>query len=90
MGFSGNSTLSLVLCDDLPGGVRGGKFKREGTYVYLWLIHAVVWQNPTQHCDAIILQSRINFKNKYSAFLGSEGCSGKFSNPRGGVGTLEL
>ena len=34
MGFSGNSTLSLVLCEDLPGGVRGGKFKREGTYVY--------------------------------------------------------
>ena len=24
----------------------GGRFKREGTYVYLWLIH-IVWQKPT-------------------------------------------
>ena len=31
------------------GGVGrevGGWFKREGTYVYLWLIHADVWQKP--------------------------------------------
>ena len=45
-----------MLCDTLEGwdggggGVGlGGKFKREGTYVYLGLIHAVVWQKPTQH-----------------------------------------
>jgi len=25
-------------------------------YVYLWLIHVAVWQKPTQHCKAIILQ----------------------------------
>ena len=25
----------------------GGRLKREGTYVYLWLIHVVVWQKPT-------------------------------------------
>ena len=25
----------------------GGGFKREGTYVYLWLIHVDVWQNPS-------------------------------------------
>jgi len=27
-------------------GVRevGGRFKREGTYVYLWLVHVNVWQ----------------------------------------------
>ena len=24
----------------------GGTFKREQTYVYLWLIHADVWQKP--------------------------------------------
>ena len=24
-----------------------GRFKREGTYVYLWLIHVDVWQKPT-------------------------------------------
>ena len=32
---------------------------REGTYVYLWLIH-VVWQNPTKYCKAIILQLKLN------------------------------
>ena len=29
----------------------------------LWLIHADVWQKPTQHCKVIILQLKINFKN---------------------------
>ena len=24
-----------------------GRFKREGTYVYLWLIHVNIWQKPT-------------------------------------------
>ena len=38
----------------------GGRFKREGTYVYPWLIHVDVWQKPTQHCKAIILQLKIN------------------------------
>ena len=38
----------------------GGWFKSDGTYVYLWLIHADVWQKPTKFCKAIILQ----FKNK--------------------------
>jgi len=33
------------------------------TYVYLWLIHIVVWQKPIQHCKAIILQLKINLKN---------------------------
>ena len=41
------------------------KFKREGTYVYLWLIHADVWQKPTQYCKAIVLQLKINIK-KYN------------------------
>ena len=32
-------------------GEEGGRevFKREGTYVYLWLIHADVLQKPTQY-----------------------------------------
>ena len=53
-----------LLCDNLEGwdGVGGG---REGTYVYLWLIHADVWQKPTQYCKAIILQLKINIK-KYN------------------------
>ena len=53
-----------LLCDNLEGwdGVGGG---REGTYVYLWLIHADVWQKPTQYCKAIVLQLKINIK-KYN------------------------
>ena len=45
-----------------PRGVGWGdsrrRFKREGTHIYLWLIHAVVWQKPTRYCKAIILQLR--------------------------------
>ena len=33
---------------------------REGTSVYLWLIHGDVWQKPIQHCKAIILQLNIH------------------------------
>ena len=39
----------------------GGELKREEIYVYLWLIHVVVQQKATQHCKAIILQSKLNF-----------------------------
>ena len=38
------------------GWKEGGRFKKEGTYVYLWLIHVDVWQKPTQYCKVIILQ----------------------------------
>ena len=38
------------------GSGVGGRFKREGTHVCLWLIHIVVRQKPTQHCKAISLQ----------------------------------
>ena len=44
----------------MGGGVRG-RFKREGTYVYLRLTHVVIWQKPAQHCKAIILQLKINY-----------------------------
>ena len=40
----------------------GGGFRREGTYVHLWLIPADVWQKPTQYCKVVILQ----FKKKMS------------------------
>ena len=40
----------------------GRRFKREVTYVYLWLIHADVWEKPTQFYKAIILQLKIKFK----------------------------
>ena len=52
-----------MLGDNVEGwdGVEvGGRLKREGTYAYLWLIHADVWQKPTQHSKAIILQLKIN------------------------------
>ena len=42
----------------------GGRFRRKGTCVYLWLIHTDVWQKPTQYCKTIILQLKINLKNK--------------------------
>ena len=38
--------------------------KREETYVYLGLIHVGLWQKPTQHCKAVILQLKIKFKKK--------------------------
>ena len=59
--------LKWMLCDNLGdriGWEVGGEFKTEGTYVYLWLIHAEVWQKSTQYCKAIILQLKINFFKK--------------------------
>ena len=44
----------------LRDGVGGMRFKTEGTYVYLWLIHVDVWQKPAQYCKAIILQLKMN------------------------------
>ena len=38
------------------GREMGERFKREGTYVYLWLIHVDVWQKPTRFGKALILQ----------------------------------
>ena len=59
----------LVLCDSLEGWVGwGGRFKREWTYVYLWLTHVDVWQTPSQYCKVIILQLKIKVKEKKKAF----------------------
>ena len=41
-------------------GGSGGKLKHEGTYIYSWWIHVVVWQKPTQYCKATILQFKIS------------------------------
>ena len=46
------------------GREMGGRFKREGAYVYLWLIHVDIWQKPIQCCKAIILQLKISKKLK--------------------------
>ena len=51
------------LRDNLEGEMGwkvGGRFKREWTYVYLWLIYVDVSQKQTQYCKAIILQLKIN------------------------------
>ena len=56
---SGKSNQSSVIKRGGKGWEGGGKFKREGTYGYLCLIHAAIWQKPTQYCKAII-QLKIN------------------------------
>ena len=59
--FSGNSNRGSVT--SYRGGMgwkTGGRFKREGTYVYLWPIYVDVWQKPTKFYKVIILQ----LKNK--------------------------
>ena len=53
------------------GGVgreMGGRFKREGIYVYLWLIHVEVWQKTAKSCKAIILQLKIIKNLKINLF----------------------
>ena len=58
---SGNSNRGSVSTQ--RGGMgreMGGRFKRKGIYVYLWLIHVEVGQKPTKFYKAIILQ----LKNK--------------------------
>ena len=48
------------------GETVGGRFKIEGIYVYLQLIHTVVQRKPIQHCKAMILQLKTNFLKKLS------------------------
>ena len=47
------------------GGLRGR------VYVYLRLIHVAAWQKLAQHCKAIALQLKINFKSN-TLLLGCE------------------
>ena len=46
-----------------------GRFKGEGTYVYLWLTHVDVQQKSNQYCKAIILQLKINLKKTSAVIL---------------------
>ena len=51
--------LKHGLCDNLEGRDRGemeGRFRREGTWVYLWLIFVDVWQKTTKFCKGNILK----------------------------------
>ena len=48
-----------MLCDNIEGWegrAVGRGYKKEGTYVCLWLIHVGVWQKPSQYCKVIVLQ----------------------------------
>ena len=48
-----------MLCDNLEGwdGMGGGKGVQDGGNICVSMaIHIDVWQKPTQHCKAIILQ----------------------------------
>ena len=54
-----------VLYDNLDGwDGMGERFKRQRTYIYLWLIHVDEWQKPTQYGKAVILQIKINTSKK--------------------------
>ena len=52
---TGSSAWYSVMTPKGEMGV-GGRLKREGIYVYTWLIHNVLQQKVTQHCTAIIFQ----------------------------------
>ena len=62
----GTQTVLGNSLEEWEGVGWGGRFKREGTYVYLWLIPVDVWQKPTQYYKAIILQLQINNLKKLS------------------------
>ena len=49
-------TWALYLNLEAWDGEGDGSFKREGLYVYLWLIHVEVRQKTTKLCKAIMLQ----------------------------------
>ena len=46
---SGNSNRALEQPRGAGWGGSGQRFKVEGTQVPLWLIHADVWQKPTEY-----------------------------------------
>ena len=56
----------------------GGKFTREGLYVYLWLIHVALLQKTTKFYKAIILQLKKKQRH-YSANKGPSNQSYGFS-----------
>ena len=62
--------LKQWLCINLEKGGMGrektGRLRREGTNVYLWLIHVEVGQKTTKFCKSTILQ----LKNKLIKNIG--------------------
>ena len=47
--------LKQGICNNLEGWDGEGDW-REGTYIYLWLIHIDIWQKTTKFWKAVILQ----------------------------------
>ena len=47
-------------------GGKGGMSKREGIYVYIWLIRFAVQQKIMQHCKATIFQFFLSKKKTFS------------------------
>ena len=45
------------------------RFKREGIYVYLWVIHVEVWQKTSKLCKAIILPLKNKLKKEVQIYL---------------------
>ena len=43
----------------------GGRFKRKGTCIYLWLIHDDVWQKSSQYCKVTVFQLKIKLKRNW-------------------------
>ena len=61
---AGNSNLGSVTtwgCERVGGG---RSFRREGTYIYLWLIHVDVWQNGNQYCKSNYPLIKNKFKKR--------------------------
>ena len=61
---SGSSTQGSVTTQ--RGGMVwevGGRLKREGTYVYLGLIHVYVWQKSTQYCNYPSIKNKLRKKS---------------------------
>ena len=75
--------LKQRLCKNLEGwdGEGDGRFKRDGTYVYLWLIHVDIWQRTTKFCKAVILRlkNKLIFKKERPKAPGSK-CHSQGSN----------
>ena len=54
----------------------GRRFKREGIYVYLWLIYVEVQQKTVKFCKAIILQLKSKLIKKKKKDTASNSPSG--------------
>ena len=52
--------MKLFLQKARAGWEVGGRLRREGMYVHLWLNHVDVWQKSTQQYKATILQVKMN------------------------------